>query len=104
MSGAEVTPAPGGEGVGKPAFGAPCNGCGLCCIMEQCALSVEYLGKQDRCPAIERMGDRFACGLVTRPGHYMGTPAFGDAYLGRLIGEALGIGRGCDSDGIMEVA
>ena len=81
----------------KPAFGSPCNGCGFCCIREPCALAKEHLGAIDKCPALERAGDRYACGMITRPHHYLGTEAFGDPLLSKLFGEALGIGQGCDS-------
>lgn len=82
----------------KPRLGSPCNGCGMCCIVESCPLSVEHFGKLDACPALEKHGDRYACGLVTNASAYLGSPEFGDAYIGRLVGDALGIGRGCDSD------
>ena len=81
----------------KPAEGAPCNGCGWCCISEPCLISKEKLGATDKCPALEVAGDRYACGLITNPGLYLGTPSFGDPILSQLFGEALGVGKGCDS-------
>lgn len=81
----------------KPAEGALCNGCGWCCISEPCPIAKEQLGATDKCPALERAGDRYACGLITNPSLYLGTPAFGDPLLSQTIGEALGIGRGCDA-------
>lgn len=81
----------------KPAEGAPCNGCGWCCISEPCALSKEFLGATDTCPALERAGDRYACGLITNPSLYLGTPEFGNAVLADNFGQMLGIGTGCDA-------
>ncbi len=41
---------------------------------------------------------RFWCGLVRTPSEYLDTPAFGDHVLGAIFAQALGVGRGCDSD------
>lgn len=87
-----------GSSLPKPRLGEPCNGCGLCCLVEPCLLSVEYLGVHARCPVLETAGNRFACGLVTNPGVYLGTPRFGDPLLAERFGTVLGIGMGCDAD------
>lgn len=71
----------------KPPEGALCNGCGYCCLAEQCGLSIRLFGKADICPALERAGDRWACGLITTD----------SAELSLLAGKMLGIGTGCDA-------
>lgn len=83
----------------KPPEGAPCNGCGMCCQEQACDLSREYLKSTVApCIALEFDGSRYVCGLVCHPGRYLGTPDFGDEYISPLFAEALGIGKGCDSD------
>jgi hypothetical protein len=86
----------------KPAFGSPCNGCGYCCAEEPCAIAREYIPNhpgKGACVALEREGDRFVCGMIRRPGHYMWLPNdWADGHLGSLFAEALGAGRGCDAD------
>ena len=85
----------------KPAFGAPCNGCGFCCAAEPCGVARQFVpGAIDGapCPAMEFEHDRFWCGMVRWPGHYLGLPAWGDEEMGAMIGEALGAGKGCCAD------
>jgi len=79
----------------KPLYRQPCNGCGLCCIMEQCPLSVIAFGEVERCPAIVDAGDRFACGLIVQPERYF--PPAEAAHAAMLVGIALGIGTFCDA-------
>lgn len=82
----------------KPAFGSPCNGCGFCCAAEPCGVARQFVpGAIDGapCPAMEFGHGRFRCGMVRRPGHYLGLPAWGDEEMGAMIGEALGTGKGC---------
>lgn len=71
-----------------PGFGKACNRCGWCCIAEQCRISVDLFGERDRCPALVATGDTFACDLVMDAGYPTAS---------RVIGEMLGIGRGCDA-------
>lgn len=90
----------------KPPEGAPCTGCGLCCLLEPCLLSVEIFGKQDACPALLELVDRYSCGLVTAPQDFV--PAgemrqaaeakeWGWQALAQTFGKLLGAGRGCDA-------
>lgn len=74
----------------KPAFGAPCNGCGLCCAVEVCAFGKMAHGEVPApCPSLLFHAGRSWCALVVME------PAAGN---GRPIAEALGIGMGCDAD------
>lgn len=85
----------------KPAFGSPCNGCGFCCAAEPCGVARQFVpGATDGapCPAMEFEHGRFWCGMVRRPGYYLGLPAWGDEEMGAMIGEALGTGKGCCAD------
>ena len=82
-------------------FGAPCNGCGMCCAMEPCGVARVFIPdhpEEGPCLALERAGDRFVCGMIPRPGHYMQLPDWADTHMGGLFAEALGAGRGCDAD------
>ena len=85
----------------KPAFGAPCNGCGWCCWATACAIAIQHFAgarADEPCPALEFEDGRSRCGLVRRPGHYLGLPhAWADEHLGATVAELLGVGRGCDA-------
>ena len=86
----------------KPAYGLPCNGCGYCCAEEPCASAREHIPNhlgEGACVALEREDDRFVCGMIRRPGHYMQLPSdWADVHLGGIFAAALGAGRGCDAD------
>ncbi|SFV14608.1 hypothetical protein SAMN02799631_05924 [Methylobacterium sp. 174MFSha1.1] len=85
----------------KPEFGSPCNGCGFCCAAEPCGVARQFVPgavKGAPCPAMEFEHGRFWCGMVRRPGHYLGLPAWGDEEMGAMIGEALGTEKGCCAD------
>jgi hypothetical protein len=68
----------------KPRLGAPCNGCGVCCLAEPCPLGVLVTGRRTgRCAALEWVvsESRYRCGLVRA-----------------LAPRWIAAGRGCDSD------
>lgn len=79
----------------KPLYREPCNGCGVCCILEQCKLSEEIFGQKTRCPALVDAGERYACGLVAEPSRWFKSGL--EAEGARKAGELLGIGTFCDS-------
>ncbi len=82
----------------KPPEGAACNGRGLCCAVQLCALAVEFLDSAAApCPAMEFADSRFWCGLVRHPNRYFGTPSFSNRLIGPLVHTALSIGEDCDS-------
>lgn len=86
----------------KPAHGSPCNGCGWCCATQTCGVALEHIPghpTEGACQALERDGERFVCGMIRRPGHYMRLPHdWADEVMGGMIAEALGAGRGCDAE------
>jgi len=52
----------------KPSVGAPCNGCGVCCLMEPCPLGVLLSGRRDgACTALRWLpfGRHYRCGALT---------------------------------------
>lgn len=77
----------------KPAPGAPCNGCGVCCALSPCPLSRFLLGhRQGVCPALTWIDSRYWCGLIEAP-----------RGAARLLPRTLrlrwiGAGLGCDCD------
>ena len=90
----------------KPEFGSQCTGCGLCCLAEQCSLSVSIFGEHPRCPALRDDGDRYSCSLIVDPASVMpegpmkdvaSSSDWGWQALGEYFGEMLGAGLGCDS-------
>ena len=88
----------------KPKIGAPCNGCGMCCTVQPCALAVVFLDcTEGPCIALELDGEKMVCGLVKRPAWYMFGEDRSVSETGRLsvlYAQALGIGRGCDADDV----
>lgn len=88
----------GWPGLDKPAYGQPCNSCGLCCIAQQCPLSKAIFGPRGVCPALERGdGKTLTCGLVRSTGDYVpDLPAWGGAALSEAFALMLGAGVGCD--------
>ncbi|CAA7615229.1 hypothetical protein [Magnetospirillum sp. UT-4] len=50
----------------KPAFGAACNGCGLCCALTTCPLArIRFLRVRGPCPALDwiEAERRYRCGI-----------------------------------------
>jgi len=73
----------------QPAFGAPCNGCGLCCAREVCAIGRLAFGDvPPPCPGLTYAEGRLWCRLVL---------VEQAAGLAPVLATALGIGRGCDA-------
>lgn len=95
----------------KPAWGAPCNGCGVCCLLEPCPVGI-VLSRRRRGPctalrwvAAER---RYRCGALAAPGEVFG---WGQGTLGRwlstgmrpLLDRWIAAGAGCDCDARVDV-
>lgn len=76
----------------KPAFGMPCNGCGLCCQMEVCAVGVAALGNVPApCPGLRFDGARFRCMVIETADEHSPMASL-------LMRARLGIDLGCDSE------
>jgi len=87
----------------KPAEGAPCNGCGLCCIAEPCGISLQLGATAGQsCPFLIYEEARFWCGVIKRPLAvlpHLGLTAEKAGALSEAAADALGgVGGGCDSD------
>jgi hypothetical protein len=81
----------------KPLYGQPCNGCGVCCLLEQCPISEQLFGPRALCPALEKAdGGRLVCGLMVSAPTYIEGPPELAKLLGEAFGVMLGAGSGCD--------
>jgi len=90
----------------KPARGAPCNGCGVCCLMEPCPVGM-VLSRRRRgpCAALRWVPAerRYRCGALAEPGEVLG---WGRGRVGRslsvivrpLLARWIAAGKGCDCD------
>jgi hypothetical protein len=79
----------------KPALGAACNGCGICCLSEPCPLGMLIsLRRHGACAALRWNGGAtpYRCGLATL------------SVLGPLTRRWIAAGRGCDSDATVTAA
>jgi len=97
------------EAAAKPGQGAPCNGCGVCCLSEPCPLGMLLFGRRSgACKALrwDAAARQYRCGAVTAPQDVMRqalphglrwlAPA-GAPLLGRLAYRWIAAGQGCDS-------
>jgi hypothetical protein len=84
----------------KPAVGASCNGCGVCCSIAPCPLSRALLcHRGGACPALEWAGERYRCGLASAPArHLRWLPAGLAPLAARLARRWISAGSGCDCD------
>lgn len=85
----------------KPAVGAPCNGCGICCALETCpAGRLRFWRTSGPCPALEwsDSGQRYHCGLLLRPGDYLPIPVVLETFAGHCMARWIAAGVGCDCD------
>lgn len=98
----------------KPAVGAACNGCGVCCLLEPCPLGVVLSGvRRGRCQAL-RWDARdliYRCGAITRPREVLAQRLPGWLrWSAAPLGAALAVlalrwvaaGKGCDCDAELE--
>lgn len=78
----------------KPAVGAPCNGCGLCCAAETCPVGMlRFLRRTGPCPALEWSGDRYRCAFVAGTRRLLPLPR---AWTVRAAARWIAAGSGCD--------
>ncbi|WP_069103749.1 hypothetical protein [Acidovorax sp. RAC01] len=86
----------------KPAVGAPCNGCGLCCLAEPCPLGVLVSRRRTGACAALQWSDgqqRYLCGMVADPAAVTGwTHPWAVRALSALARRWIASGTGCDAD------
>ena len=72
----------------KPLYGAPCNGCGICCKVETCPVGrLRHWQITGPCPALlwDPSQNRYLCGMVVRAGWWK-----------KLMIRWIAAGIGCD--------
>jgi hypothetical protein len=90
----------------KPPMGAPCNGCGVCCLLEPCPLGIVVSRRRHGACAALRWDNgqgRYRCGLLWPPrdraaARRWGWLGVGRAWLQILVARWIAAGRGCDAD------
>lgn len=86
----------------KPAEGAPCNGCGLCCLAEPCPLGMVVSRRRHGACVALRWDDghaRYLCGMVADPGGVVGVRhRWLTAPLAWLARRWIAAGVGCDAN------
>ncbi|MDH0048121.1 hypothetical protein [Comamonas terrigena] len=86
----------------KPAMGAACNGCGLCCLAEPCPLGIWVSRRRTgACKALQwdEAGQHYRCGMVSDPGAVLGwQQPWAVRLVARLARRWIAAGAGCDAD------
>jgi hypothetical protein len=86
----------------KPAEGAPCNGCGVCCASAPCPLGMLVsLRRTGPCKALQwsAADGRYNCGLVVDVADWLPGALRGLSRPARwLVRRWIAAGQGCDSD------
>ena len=84
----------------KPATGAACNGCGVCCAWQPCTLGVLASGRlRGPCSALrwDDAASLYRCALVQAPGAaWPALPAWLRPAVARLARRWIAAGAGCD--------
>lgn len=85
----------------KPAFGAPCNGCGVCCLAEPCPLGM-LVSRRRRgaCDALrwDASAQLYRCGMAVDPGQVLGRRwDWAGPVVARWARRWIAAGRGCDA-------
>lgn len=84
----------------KPAHGAPCNRCGLCCVATVCPLGRHVLNQAaGPCPALQQDAEGASCGLVADPMRFarQRTLTHGVEAMRQAAVVLIGSGTGCDA-------
>ena len=85
----------------KPAYGAPCNGCGLCCLSEPCPVGIVVSRRRHgACDALRwnEDGSRYICGMAADPVEVMGPHwRLLAPLVRRLVRRWISAGSGCDA-------
>lgn len=83
----------------KPVLGAPCNGCGVCCLAEPCPIGALVSGRRTgACAALlwSAPEKKYRCGLLVAPEAH--APRVLAPLVRRLARRMISAGTGCDSD------
>jgi hypothetical protein len=84
----------------KPPEGAPCNGCGVCCLAEPCPIGALLSGRrQGACTALRwaEAEQCYRCGLLTDTRAVLPTPvAWVHPWVAALGKRWISAGSGCD--------
>jgi hypothetical protein len=84
----------------KPAVGAACNGCGVCCLAEPCPVGMLVSRRRHgACAALvwSNAQSRYLCGVASEPARFM-APRWLSALAGRFALRWIAAGQGCDCD------
>jgi hypothetical protein len=86
----------------KPAVGAACNGCGICCLVEPCPVGMLVSRRRHgACHALQWSDaqQRYLCGMVVDPAAHLPRGMRWTAVLWRRWARRLiAAGIGCDCD------
>lgn len=97
------------DAASKPAPGAPCNGCGVCCLLEPCPLGVLLSSRRHgACVAVRWHVEarQYRCGALSEPVDVLQHTLHRSLLrlapwlapgLARLAKRWIAVGRGCDS-------
>jgi hypothetical protein len=83
----------------KPAEGAACNGCGVCCAAQPCPLGMWISRRtQGACAALawDETAAAYRCGALTAPQRHL--PGLPRRWAQALVQRWIAAQRGCDSD------
>lgn len=90
------------EAPAKPAWGAGCNGCGVCCLSEPCPVGMVLSRRtQGACIAVQwnDAQQHYQCGMVTQPELWFPLPwRWSHDLMSRLSRRWISAGKGCDCD------
>ena len=90
------------EAPAKPAAGAACNGCGVCCAWQPCPLGVLVSGRRHgACTALrwDETDQHYRCAMVQAPeSAWPALPPLLRPALQRLAQRWIAAGAGCDCD------
>ena len=87
------------EAPAKPAVGAACNGCGVCCAAQPCPLGMLLSRRvHGACTALGWSSEqgRYRCGVLQAPQRWL--PWLPAALARRLARRWIAAGQGCDSE------
>jgi hypothetical protein len=86
----------------KPEVGAPCNGCGVCCLVAPCPVSALLLKhRENACPALMWLDaeSKYRCGMLIAPASNLRwLPGWLNRPFAFFVRRWLAIDIGCDCD------